>query len=890
MEITEIKQRLSIETVLSCYHLVADKRHQLLCPFHEETTPSLTIYPTTGTFHCFGCGKSGDVIEFIQLKENISKHEAIIKAGELAGGLPALPNTNAEIKRMPEAPTLTPQERTALLTRLFGYFVKAAHNSPPARAYMESRKLERFTHPIGYNSGQFHHGERKDMHLISQCLSVGLLIDAGLTNNRTGEKAYKTFGKEAIVFPLKDKEDQIVSLYFRGIEGHCRHFYLKNRQGLYPGYPKPETTKLILTEAIIDAVTLLQVAQIAEDYSVLACYGTNGLTTEHIQAIHNLPNLQEIILFFDGDKAGREAIPRVANQLKTDNITSEISYIETPENEDINSLLQAHAPGIFAHLLKMRKPVAALFLLPEKEILPEKTENKPLPENTNLAHNTSILDTPTAHHQVYITPTARYHIHGGLKTGIYDSLKISLRVEHPVTGKDYRGKVDLYEHKQVQAIARDAAERLCLEAKDIETDMHALTTHLEIYRDHMNDKQVTTPVKPVIEMDSATAQKCGEFLRNPHLLQNINQLIERSGITGEESTRLLLFTVATTYKSEEPLHALVQGSSGSGKTHLVLKTAALMPPEDVITLTRVTESSFYNYGEDELVGKLICLEDIDGLKEEALLAFRELISRRELNSSTTVKDESGHIRAVIKRVRGEFASMSATTHGEIYEDNMGRCLVVAVDESREQTLRVIEAQNKRAAGQSNTAEESRAATFLQHCMRMLKPVDVVNPYAHQVQLPPQVHKIRRLNELYQSFVKQITVIHQYQRKTDEKGRLVSQKEDLQAACDILFESIVLKVDELDGSLRQFYEQLKGYVMKQENPQKYEFTRLETRQHIAVGKTQQHNYINRLIELEYIVQSGGHINRGLRYKINYWDNMEVMREKIKAHLYSQLEKI
>jgi hypothetical protein len=85
---------------------------------------------------------------------------------------------------------------------------------------------------------------------------------------------------------------------------------------------------------------------------------------------------------------------------------------------------------------------------------------------------------------------------------------------------------------------------------------------------------------------------------------------------------------------------------------------------------------------------------------------------------------------------------------------------------------------------------------------------VINPYADKVNLPEEAHKIRRLNGLYQSFVKQITLLHQYQRKQDAQGRLISEKEDLQAAAEIMFESIVLKVDELDGSLRQFYERLR----------------------------------------------------------------------------------
>ncbi len=70
MEIGEIKSSLNILTVLRHYNLVADKNSMLKCPFHEDKDPSLKVYTNTNTFNCFGCGKAGDQIEFIQLKKN----------------------------------------------------------------------------------------------------------------------------------------------------------------------------------------------------------------------------------------------------------------------------------------------------------------------------------------------------------------------------------------------------------------------------------------------------------------------------------------------------------------------------------------------------------------------------------------------------------------------------------------------------------------------------------------------------------------------------------------------------------------------------------------------------------------------------------------------------
>jgi response regulator of citrate/malate metabolism len=106
----------------------------------------------------------------------------------------------------------------------------------------------------------------------------------------------------------------------------------------------------------------------------------------------------------------------------------------------------------------------------------------------------------------------------------------------------------------------------------------------------------------------------------------------------------------------------------------------------------------------------------------------------------------------------------------------------------------------------------------------------------------------------------------------------------------MFESIVLKVDELDGSLRQFYENLKEYLKKQYNGKhkETEFTQREIRQALRISKAQIHRYLNSLIELEYIRMNGGYANKGFKFKILYWDDYKALREKIKNNLEAQIK--
>jgi CTP-dependent riboflavin kinase len=106
----------------------------------------------------------------------------------------------------------------------------------------------------------------------------------------------------------------------------------------------------------------------------------------------------------------------------------------------------------------------------------------------------------------------------------------------------------------------------------------------------------------------------------------------------------------------------------------------------------------------------------------------------------------------------------------------------------------------------------------------------------------------------------------------------------------MFESIVLKVDELDGSLRQFYEKLKGYLKKTYNGShdKVEFTQREIRQYFNLSKAQCSRYFGQLTEFEYITSKQGHNLRRVTYKVDYWDNYAALRERIKTNLTSQLE--
>jgi len=851
MNIQALKSKLDIFDIAQELGLKIDKTGKALCPFHNDKNPSLQFSKEKQICTCFSSNCNAgtmDVVELVKKYKYLELPEALEWLQERAGVV--------------TQEKLTPKQSEKInYSQDFEQMKSSFVASSTARKYAESRVLDWKKLEIGYNAFK-----SSKFNYLRGC----------------------------ITFPLKNEKGQVVSLYGRSVRNNdkAKHYYTKNRSGLYPGYPSRATKKLILTESVIDTATLLNIKEIADNYTLLALYGTNGLTTEHIQALQRIEKLEEIILFFDGDQSGKEANEKHGKYLKSLFTETKIRIVKTPDETDINELVQSHQKEIFTNLINTAE--SFFFSEETEEVKPKQeksTEKEKLPES----QNNYKLDTSHKYNLKYNTDTARYEIKGGIAKNGMDRLVISLHIINPETRKKSRVRLDLYEDKQVEKTAREASEKLELRSDLLEQDLNYLADLLDEYREEQQEKEQSQNdalsgaegYHVIPEDEKKEAIKL--LTSKGNLIQNINKLIGKSGVIGEQGNRVFLFCIAASHKFGHTLHALVQGSSGSGKTHLVRQITDFMPLENVIRLTRVTESSFYNYGEYDLQNKLVVIEDYDGLKEEAELAFRELQSNDELRSSVSAKDtEYGSYRTQIRVVKGPISSMAATTKGAIYEDNLSRCFVIAVDESAQQTAEIIDYQNKVAAGEIENSNQNEIQTLLQNSIRLLKPMEVINPFASKIKLPQEAFKIRRLNSNFQSFVKQITLINQYKRKKDKQGRLITAKEDLQTAIEIMFDSIILKVDELDGSLRLFYEDLKNYI--QARGKEYEFTQREIRQALRISKTQMHRFMRDLLEMEYLQQSGGYANRGFKYKISYWDDIEKLRSRIKEHLNDQLKNL
>lgn len=482
-----------------------------------------------------------------------------------------------------------------------------------------------------------------------------------------------------------------------------------------------------------------------------------------------------------------------------------------------------------------------------------------------------------------------YYVVGNL-SGDMGNMRISLQIVATDSTKKHRLKIDLFETSNVESHCKDLSEKHEFDYYLLEADLLELTDLLEQYRDSLfNAETDSIEEYSEKELTPRAGEKAVEFLSKPQLFKNIDALLEQTGIIGEENNRKILFTVASSYKMPYPLHAMIQASSGSGKSHLINSIAECIPQEELYDTTSITSKSLYYCTEKQLNHKLLVIQDFDGLEDNAKLALRELQSLKKLERATVEKGITGNRKTVKRKINASIASLIATTK-EVYLDNESRTIMLGIDESVEQTMKIIQRQNQKKAGIANSEKEQEAKQLLRNCMRVLKSHQVVNPYADKIELPLDVKMLRRLNEQFQDFICQITILHQYQRKMDSHGRLIATKEDVQLATEIFFDAILMKTDDLNGSIRQFFDKLKEYVKKQPAGSTYKFKQSEIRQEMKLSNTPVNNNIKLLLEMEYIQISGGSVNRGLKYQISHWDNIEKLKSRIKDDLDKQLKQL
>jgi DNA primase catalytic core len=874
MDIKEIKALLTINQVLNHYNLKPDKNHRLLCPFHLDKTPSLQIYPTTNTYCCFSsnCNAgTGDAIQFIQLKENCNKHEALVKAALLLNG-------NAITTAQPAAAKLfietAPLEKIAVVTKLFKYFTKALPLTKKAVDYLEGRSINYKLHEVGCNAGDWHH-KLNEKNFIASCEQYGLL-------KARAAGGFTVWAKDCIIFPLKNQENKIISLYGRNTtnDKEQRHFYLQNREGLYPGYPALITKKLILTESIIDAASLLQQKEITEQFTILSLYGTNGLTEEHIKAITELPQLEEIILMLNADEPGEAATHKHAHTLHGLHPHIRITHTNLPAGEDVNSVLCTHDDaGVLQSIIESRTDFSFSI---EKEKTPS-AEITP----TSLTR----LNTSNQELLIYDNCQLRIEVWGGIKITGLDRMKVTLKVQHKEKQLlPIRDTLDLYSRQQTENLIQTISENFDANIKQTETTISELTNELENYR--IKKIEALQPKQEIKNELTATQRNTAiSELKKEKLLERHNKMIGLTGIVGEEKNRMIAYLIYGYRKNGNPLHVMFLGASGSGKTYLQEKISELIPEEDKMEITQITENALYYFKQEELKHKLIIFEDLDGALQ-VFYPMRELQTKKKISKTVTLKDSKGNLKTITIVVEGPVCISGCTTKEKLYEDNANRCILLYIDMSKDQDKKIMEYHAAVESGDIDQEKENQYKELFKNIQRILRPIQVNNPYSKFITLPEAVFKPRRTITLLRGFIKAIAFYHQYQRevKKDKHGQLYIDVmiEDIEQGFYYMKDVLFSKSDELTKATREFLEGLKQ-LSKQTGSDT--FNAKAIREQLRMNPGNMKRYLAELVRYGYIKANGNRYRKGsYEYSIVKMDEYEALKSAIEQHLQSILQTI
>jgi hypothetical protein len=315
---------------------------------------------------------------------------------------------------------------------------------------------------------------------------------------------------------------------------------------------------------------------------------------------------------------------------------------------------------------------------------------------------------------------------------------------------------------------------------------------------------------------------------------------------------------------------LVQSSSAAGKSTLMEAVIALVPEEDRVKYSAMTGQSLFYLGAQDLKHKVLAIAEEEGAARAAY-ALKLLSSEGELTIASTGKDpQTGNLVTQEYRVEGPVMLFTTTTAAEVDEELKNRCLVLGVDESREQTQAIHRLQRDRRTleGLARKARRSEIQKRHRNAQRCLRPLEVLNPYAHGLTFPDQATRTRRDHEKYLTLIDTIALLHQMQREVhvmERAGCAIEYVEatlaDIALANELAHEVLGRSLDELPPQTRRLLQLIERHVARECEEKSiargaFRFSRRGLREAIGWGDSQLKLHLARLVDLEYLIAHRG----------------------------------
>jgi hypothetical protein len=278
-------------------------------------------------------------------------------------------------------------------------------------------------------------------------------------------------------------------------------------------------------------------------------------------------------------------------------------------------------------------------------------------------------------------------------------------------------------------------------------------------------------------------------LRSADLLEVAAADMERLGHVGERTTKKLALICALSAKSGRPIQPSTHAQSSAGKNALWDATLSLLPEEMIVRRSGLTAKALFRT-EVDLKGAVLYLQEVAG-SEDANYSIRVMQSDGRLEYEATERAPDGSMKNVVYRTEGPTVIVQTTTKNHLHPENETRVFPIYIDESEEQTGRIVESILKDAAGHGvGGVERDRVRARWHDAIRLLESdLEVVIPYAERIEIPTSPIRIRRDARRLIDVVRVIAWLHQYGRAQDKIGRIVATEEDFHLALRLVSESL-----------------------------------------------------------------------------------------------------
>lgn len=906
--IERLKSEVSLVRLLKSqgYELKKQGKDYLCrCPFHDDRTPSLVVSPDKNLWNCLGaCGTGGSVIDWVMKVEGVSFRHAVelLKndfAPLVAGSDSPKPVKESTVRKL-DAPLSREADEQQALKDVIDFYHETLKQSPEVIEYLDSRglnnnelinqfKLGYANRSLGYRLPE--KNRQAGAELRGKLQNIGILRKSG----------HEHFNGSLVV-PVFSREGLITEVYGRKIKNNLRkgtayHLYLPGEHTGVWNEQSLRSDEIILCESLIDAMTFW-----CHGFrNVTTSYGVNGFTQDILNALIN-NGVKRVLIAYDRDDAGNKAAEKLAEQLQTHSISC--YRILFPKGMDANEYALQVQPAVKSLALVIRKAEPMLSAKPRQkttELPGEKTKvNQEEKESSSLAADLpepepSVEHKPAKNTEAEVTEREVkmmfgdrcYRVRGLNRNLSYDQLKVNVMVSQ--NDDVHVDTLELYNAKQRQTFIKIAASELNCEAQVIKKDLGKVLLKLEELQEENINKELGTGSEERKAISDEEKAKALALLKDKNLLSRILEDFNACGVVGEETNKLVGYLAGVSRKLDKPLAVIIQSSSAAGKSSLMDAVLNLMPEEERVQYSAMTGQSLYYLGETNLKNKILAIAEEEGA-EHASYALKLLQSEGEINIASTGKNATtGNLETQTYHVEGPVMLFLTTTAIDIDEELLNRCLVLTVNESREQTEAIHHQQRiaETLEGMRLKQKKEHLVKLHRNAQRLLRPLAVVNPYAEHLTFLSHQTRTRRDHQKYLALIRSIAFLHQYQRdvKSDNGLEYIEVTlDDIAIANQLAHEVLGRTLDELPPQTRKLLSLVTEYVKTECEQQGIEqsdfrFSRRDIRAFTGWSDNQLKVHCRRLEDLEYLINHRGGRGQLIQYGLLFTGDLSAEKPQL-----------